>query len=316
MGIGVGLGLAEFPFSGGRAFWDWVALCEESGIDSLWQTDRLVSREPFLECMSAMAALAGFTRRIKFGMNVASVGLRDPLVLAKQCATIDVLSNGRLLPAFGVGSPRGPEWKTTNRPNKGTGAIAEEGMEIIARLWSEPSVTFHGAHFRYDGASISPRPIQQPLPLWVGGSSEAAIRRTAKLGTGWQAGQETPDEVRPVVARIKALAAELGRPMDPDHFGVGIPFRFGSWEDDCVAPRAKAYQERLGRDPRQAFAVGDAATIAARLRAYVDAGIAKFVLRPIGRDDADIMRQTRLLVAEILPEVAALNAARAAPASV
>ena len=73
-------------------------------MDSLWQTDRLVSQEPFLEVMSVMAALAGRTERIKFGMNVASVGLRDPLLLAKQCATIDVLSEGRLLPAFGIGA--------------------------------------------------------------------------------------------------------------------------------------------------------------------------------------------------------------------
>ena len=83
MGIGVGLGLADFPFSDARAFWRWVDLCEEGGVDSLWQTDRLVSRQPILECMSAMAAIAGRTRRIKFGMNVASVGLRDPLLLAK-----------------------------------------------------------------------------------------------------------------------------------------------------------------------------------------------------------------------------------------
>ena len=106
MSIAVGLGLMDFPFSGAKAFWRWVALCEEGGIDSLWQTDRMVSREPILEVMSTMAALAGATKTIKFGMNVASVGLRDPLLLAKQCATIDVLSDGRLLPAFGIGNVR------------------------------------------------------------------------------------------------------------------------------------------------------------------------------------------------------------------
>ena len=81
-----------------------MALGEEGGVDSIWQTDRLVSAQPYLECMSLMAALAGATKRIKFGMNVACLGWREPLLLAKQCATIDVLSGGRLLPAFGVGS--------------------------------------------------------------------------------------------------------------------------------------------------------------------------------------------------------------------
>ena len=110
MSIAVGVGLMELPFSGAKDYWRWVDLCEAGGVDSLWQTDRLLSREPMLECMTAMAALAGRTRRIKFGMNVVSLALRDPVLVAKQCATIDVLSEGRLLPAFGIGSPRAPEW--------------------------------------------------------------------------------------------------------------------------------------------------------------------------------------------------------------
>src|SRR5262249_55667973 len=106
MSIAVGLGLMEFPFRDADAYWRWVDLYEAEGVDSLWQTDRVLSSEPMLECMTAMAALAGRTRRIKFGINVVSLALRDPVLVAKQCATVDVLSNGRLLPAFGIGSPR------------------------------------------------------------------------------------------------------------------------------------------------------------------------------------------------------------------
>jgi alkanesulfonate monooxygenase SsuD/methylene tetrahydromethanopterin reductase-like flavin-dependent oxidoreductase (luciferase family) len=109
--VAIGLGLMEFPFPGASDYWRWVDLCEAGGIDSLWQTDRLISRQPILECMAVMAALAGRTRRLRFGMNVVSLALRDPVLLAKQCATIDVLSEGRLLPAFGIGSPLGPEWE-------------------------------------------------------------------------------------------------------------------------------------------------------------------------------------------------------------
>ena len=97
MGVAIGLGCAEFPFSGAAAYWRWIDMCEAGGVDSIWQTDRIVGRQPFLESMTTMAALAGRTRRMRFGMNVVSLTFRDPVLLAKQCATIDMLSEGRLL---------------------------------------------------------------------------------------------------------------------------------------------------------------------------------------------------------------------------
>ena len=100
MSVAVGLGLMDFPFAGGADYWRWVDLCEAGGVDSIWQTDRLISSEPYLESLTSLAALAGRTRRLKFGMNVLSLGQRDPVLVAKQCATIDMLSGGRLLPAF------------------------------------------------------------------------------------------------------------------------------------------------------------------------------------------------------------------------
>src|SRR3984957_8991843 len=103
--IAVGVGIIEYPLDTTDGFCGGVDLCEQGGIDSIWQTDRMISRSPILECMTALAAIAGRTRRIKFGVNVVSVAMRDPVLLAKQCATIDVLSQGRLLPGFGIGSP-------------------------------------------------------------------------------------------------------------------------------------------------------------------------------------------------------------------
>src|SRR5712664_851743 len=202
MSVAIGVGLTEFPFAGAAEYWRWVDLCEAGGVDSLWQTDRLVSRQPILECMATMAALAGRTRRLRFGMNVVSLALRDPVLLAKQCATIDVLSQGRLLPAFGIGSPLGPEWQALNIDTRTRGKRTDEALEIIARLWREDSVDFAGTHYRLAGASISPKPVQPDLPMWIGGASEAAIRRTAHYGTGWQAGGETPADAGKVVAAI------------------------------------------------------------------------------------------------------------------
>ncbi len=307
MSIAVGLGLADFPFSDAKAYWRWVALCEDGGVDSLWQTDRLISRRPILECITAMAALAGATGRIKFGMNVASVGLRDPLLLAKQCATIDVLSDGRLLPAFGIGNVRAPDWQATGIGTKGRGRRTNEGLELISRLWTEDSVDFDGDFYQYSGASISPKPVQKKIPLWLGGSSEAAITRTARFGTGWMAGFETPQETAPVIAAIKKATADAGRRIADDHYGAAFAYRFGGWNDAPVARTAEAYQARSGRDPKRSIVAGDNDDLMRRIDDYIAAGASKFILRPIGDDDADILAQTQRLIDETLPAVAGLN---------
>jgi probable F420-dependent oxidoreductase len=303
--VAIGLGLMEFPFASAADYWRWVDLCEAGGIDSLWQTDRLVSRQPILECMAAMAALAGRTRRLRFGMNVVSLALRDPVLLAKQCATIDVLSEGRLLPAFGIGSPLGPEWQALDIDTKTRGRRTDESLEIIARLWREDSVDFEGKHYRLRGAAISPKPVQPDLPMWIGGSSEAAIRRTARYGTGWHAGAELSADVGKVVAAIKKAVVEAGRTIDEDHYGAAFPFYFGRPGDGILSAAMAAYEKRTGRDPARYFAIGDEKVILDRVAEYVAVGVEKFILRPVGPDGDAIIAQTRKLIEKVLPQVEA-----------
>ncbi len=305
MRVAIGLGLMEFPFADAAGYWRWVDLCEAGGVDSLWQTDRLVSRVPILECMAAMAALAGRTRRLKMGMNVVSLALRDPVLLAKQCATIDVLSEGRLLPGFGIGSPLAPEWEALGLDTRTRGARTDEALEIIRRLWREERVSVQGTHYRLSGASIAPRPVQPDLPMWIGGASDAAIRRTARIGTGWIGGPETPEEAARVVAAIRAATAEAGRSIDPDHYGAGFPYYLGNAADPAVLRAMEAYKARTGRDPGAYFAIGDAEAVVARVAEYVAAGVSKFILRPAGAGEAEIMAQTRRLIEQVLPLVAA-----------
>jgi probable F420-dependent oxidoreductase len=305
MKVALGLGLMEYPFATASGFWRWVDLCEEAGADSLWQTDRLVSRAPILECMTMLAALAGRTRRLKFGMNVLSLAFRDPVLVAKQCATIDVLSEGRLLPAFGIGSPLAPEWQTMGLDTRSRGRRTDEALEIIRRLWREESVDFAGQHWRLSGASIAPRPVQPDLPIWIGGSSEAAIRRTARFGTGWQAGGETPEEAAAVIAAIRQAAVAEGRMIDEDHYGAGFAFWFGRPEDPAPQRAMAAYRARTGRDPARGIVVGDAEAILQRISDYLAGGVTKFVLRPVGSGDAEPLTQTRLLLERVLPLAAA-----------
>ncbi|MDP3316629.1 MAG: LLM class flavin-dependent oxidoreductase, partial [Devosia sp.] len=256
------------------------------------------------ECMATMAALAGRTRRLKFGVNVVSLAMRDPVLLAKQCATIDVLSEGRLLPGFGIGSPRAPEWAALHLDQATRGRVTDEALEVIAALWTGAPVDYAGRHFRLTGAQIAPKPVQANLPMWIGGASEAAIRRTAKYGTGWQAGAETPAQLGAIVAAIKAASSAAGRVIDDDHYGAAFAFRFGAADDPGLARLKAAYAKRTGQDPEAYFAIGDAAAILRRIEDYIDAGAQKFILRPLAGDGAEVMHQTRLLIERVLPEVA------------
>ncbi len=306
MSIGFGFGVAGFPFSSAEGFLSWIDLLEENGADSVWFSERLISPTPTLEPMVAMSLVAGRTRRLKFGMNAIVLPFRDPLVLAKECATLDFLSGGRLLPVFGVGDERAPEWRATNTDPRGRGAKSDETLEIMARLWSEERVTYAGKHFNYTEATISPRPVQKELPIWIGGSSEAAIRRTAKLGTGWLAGLQTPAQVAPVVTAIKAALEVSGRSIDEDHYGAGLSYRFGSRDDEVVQRQAAGLARLPGMtDPWSYIAVGDESDISRRVDEYIAAGVSKFVLRPIASTDEELALQTTRFLSEVSPKFSA-----------
>ena len=304
MTVGLGLGTSRFPFDAARDYFRWIEHCEEAGVNSIWQTDRLVTNESMLECMSAMAVIAGHTERIRFGMNVASIALRDPLLTARQCATIDFLSDGRLLPAFGLGSAFSRDYVATGTPTKRRGKKADEALELLARLWLEDSVDFDGEFFQYAGACIAPKPANADIPLWIGGSSEVAMKRTAKYGTGWLGGIDTPEQAKRVVDGIKLALQDTGRAIDADHYGASFLYRFGSMEDPIVAKTAAGLTARTKGQSDRYLVAGDAAAVLQRIQEFIEAGCEKFVLLPMANGTKDMMEQTRLLTSEVLPEYA------------
>ena len=313
MTVRIGFGLSNLPFDNARELWRWVDLLEDGGVDSLWQTDRLISKQPMLESISFLAALAGATDKLKFGMNVVVLPFRDPLVLAKQCATIDYLSGGRMLPAFGVGRDISPEFDGANRSPKARGAWTDEVLQFLRRVWSEDSVTFEGKHITYRDVTIEPKPTQAELPIWIGGSSPAAIRRTARYGTGWLSGIQSPSQIALVIDAIRTQSAEAGRPLDDDHYGAGFSYRFGSWDDPVVQRTAAGFARVADAgDPREMIAVGTANEIIATVREYIAAGASKFVARPLADDSAEVFAQTQRLIDEVLPVIHATEVAASA----
>lgn len=305
MAIRAGFGISNFPFDRPQSWFEWVQLLERHKVDSVWQTDRLVSVDPYLEAVSVMATLAGCTERIKFGMNAIVAPLRDPLLLAKQCATIDFLSRGRLLPMFGVGYPNAIEWRTTGRSPSDRGARATEIFELLSLLWSQESVTYEGRFYQYRDVTVMPRPIQQPLPLWIGGNAEPALRRTAQCGTGWIGGIATPEQVGHAVRTIRAEARALGRRIDDDHYGASLAYRIGSPDDPVIGQFPLVRRAGIGDeiDLRPLLAIGSVHDIIARIEAYKAQGASKFVLLPIALGDRDVFDQTRRACEEILPAI-------------
>ena len=300
MAIGLGLGLSRYPFENADGYWRWVELCERGEVDSIWQTDRLVSKDPILECIAVTAALAGATENIRFGMSVASIAFRDPLLTAKQLATVDVLSKGRLLPAFGLGSTFSADFKASGTSTKRRGKRADEALELIYRLWFEEDVSYIGEFFRYDHVTISPRPVNGRIPLWIGGSSEKAIERTAKYGTGWLGGIETPEQSAKIILGIKEALKKTGRSIDADHYGASFSFRFGNKEELISRIALKRLSNKV-EDPSRYMVIGDKEDILQRINEYIDAGCSKFVMLPIASDGEEMMKQTQLFIDEILP---------------
>ena len=112
--------------------------------------------------MTLLSVIAGATRRLKFGTNAVVLPFREPITFARQCATLDHLSDGRFLPAVGVGRGDAPEWAATGKISAGRGRRCDEALEVMTRLWAGEDVDFEGEHYSLAGASINPRPRQQP----------------------------------------------------------------------------------------------------------------------------------------------------------
>src|SRR5579884_4497791 len=194
---------------------------ERCGFDSLWLSEVLTG--PVIDPLVGLALAAGVTTKLKLGTTLAAPG-RNPVRLAKELATIDRLSHGRLLLVMvpGLTDPR--EQQAIGIPMKERGAWLDEVLPLLRRLWSEDNVAHAGPRFTYEGMSVRPRPVQQPLEMWLGGSAPAALRRCGRLGEGWLPSLCTPAEALAGRQMIQTVAAEHGREIDPEHFGISLAY--------------------------------------------------------------------------------------------
>ena len=171
------------------------------------------SSEPFLETMTLLGYLAAFTDRIKLGSTVIILPYRNPVVQAKMFASLDVLTGGRIICGVGVGWLE-KEFEILGLDYHQRGAMTDEFLGIMQALWRQGNPEFHGKYYDIDGIQFEPKPIQQPgIPVWVGGHTKAALRRTAKYGSCWHTTRQTPEFVAENLPYLRDRIKKEGREL-------------------------------------------------------------------------------------------------------
>ena len=228
---------------------------------------------------------------------------RTPVVAAKEMATLDWLSRGRFFPAVGVGVELPREFDASGVPFKERGRRTDEAIHVIRLLWTQDEVSFQGEFYKLDRVTIFPKPWQTPPPIWIGGKSEAAIKRTARVGDGWMPSFITPEELRVGVDRVQELAAAAGREVPEDHFGTLINFAIAESSEAALA-MAQPFIQRGRVDEatmKQCTAFGPVDTVIAKVEEYVKGGASKFILRPLCPSER-MLEQLAVIAEHVAPE--------------
>jgi probable F420-dependent oxidoreductase len=197
-------------------------LAEELGYDSLWMGEHVVAPSPrvppspqdpdypVLDPLVALGFMAAATERVRLATGIIILPQRNPVVLAKQLASLDVVSRGRVVFGMGVGYLE-PEMRAIGVPMEGRGALADEYVAAMRALWEDEKPAFEGEHVRFDGIDAYPRPVQRPLPVVVGGHSAAAHRRAVRIGDGWYGFALDRATTAQQLTSLRQAAEEAGR---------------------------------------------------------------------------------------------------------
>lgn len=270
--FGVGLGTQQLLTAAGD-FAEIVDLLEELRFDSLWLSERVTG--PVLDPLAAMGYVAGRTQGLKFGTSVLVVPGRNPVLLAKQLATLDVLSGGRLLLAMGLGAVDPDEQQAFGVERAERGPWFDEALPLMRRLWREREVSHQGERFRYDNLTIEPRPVGR-METWLGGSSPAQYRRAGRLADGWIGSLLTAEQAAEARTAIEEAASQHDRKIDDDHFGATVLYAHDDYSPAVIDFLTK---RRPGVSPELLVPSGSGGLVSL-LRAYIDVGLSKFVLVP------------------------------------
>lgn len=275
MKVRIGYGLGTRASTDPDRFAELVTTLERLRFDSMWLSERITGDCP--DPVVGLGVAAGLTSRIKFGFSVLVLPGRSPMLLAKELATLDRLSDGRLLPAFGLGVVDPAEQQAFGVERTERAARFDEALPLLRRFWAGERVDHEGRFHHYEAAEVRPLPKQEPLEIWLGGIAPAELRRCGRLGDGWLPSFCTPDDVRSGIKVIQDHAAEADREIDPEHFGALLPYVEGPLPDMVRDGLAK---RRPGIEPADVVASG-LDGLRAMIERHIEAGGSKFVIVPI-----------------------------------
>ena len=274
--------------------------CESMGAHSMWTIDRVAYDN--LEPLTILAAAAGATQRIRLGTSVLLANLRHPSHVAKIVATLDFISNGRVILGLGFGS-RESDYKAVEVPFEHRGSRAVEQVKLMKRLWTEENVTHKGRFYNVENLSVGPRPVQKPHPpIWTGGSAEVALKRAGTWADGFICGSSAIAEFPATWEKISGYAKAAGR--DPSKIAKAS-LTFMAINDDhakaikTVEDYVMRYYGRLRADVADTSLIGPPAAIIDRIGSFLSKGLDTLI---IGLADPD-PRQLDLFGEKVLPKV-------------
>jgi probable F420-dependent oxidoreductase len=287
MKVRIGFGLGGSVGVDGASFAHVVDELERLGYDSLWVSERVNS--PTFDPLVAMTHAAARTDRLKVGASVMVLPGRNPVLLAKAIASLDVLSNGRALPAFGLGVANSAEHQAFGVERKQRAGLFDEALPLLRQIWDKDNavVEHRGTHFVIDEVSVLPKPVQQPLEVWLGGAHDSELRRVGRLADGWLPSFITPANAAEGRAKVEAEAAAHGREIDPEHWGALIPYVS---EGQASGDSGDQFPEALVAFIRTRYPDAEPADVVARgpkgaaelVERFTEVGFSKFVFHPFG----------------------------------
>jgi probable F420-dependent oxidoreductase len=271
MKVRIGVGAAGSS-STTEALGELVTGLDELGFDSLWLSEVLTG--PVLDPVVGLSWAASSNPRLKIGTTMLLPG-RNVLRLAKQLASLDVLSKGRLLVTLVPGLTYAPEREAIGVEPRERGAVIDEALPLLRRLWAGETVSHDGAAGRLRDVKLWPLPVQEPLEVWLGGTAPAALERCGRLSDGWLPSLCTPDEAAAGREVIERAAAKAGRSISAEHFGMSIGYATAPIDPATAKTMAARRPRSLELTP-----VGLPA-LRKRIEEFIAVGFSKFVVRPI-----------------------------------